>query len=282
MQTRLINAAIVGWSGDSPATRCIGYGAPKPNFWREFYKGNLLDRRATNPMLPHLTWNPGGCLPGEYMQFTQMLQAEKAGLSWLFEDLDRTILDYAHNCGRLGFYLGGEQQDRILKTYYANSTKDRLIRDATKHFPRCVAIAVDGASGSAKDSRVLRWMNMERDAGREVMIEAMPAHDYLEHFPAIFMTWFEEHYREWPGVRPSKAENILFNPDRWLMPSDASEAAGKGYSLCGPIHPSNWLGIAPLARHRQAMGFSSFVKHYRAAYGSEPDHRAHIAKRPQR
>jgi hypothetical protein len=269
---RLINASIVGWSSDDATTRCIGYRAPISGFWTQYFKRVLDDVRATNPMLPHIVWNPGGCLPGEPMQFTQMIQAERAGFSWLTDDLERSILDYAHNAGRLGFYLGGEADDRVLKSYYANSTKDRIIRDATRRLPRCCAIAVDAASGSAKDSRVLRWMCMEQDAGREVLSEALPSTPLMDRFGAIMTRWFSENFRAWPGVHPSPIETILCDFDRILMPPDASEAFGKGWSLCGSIDPSNWLGVAPRSRLRHPSAFRTFMKHYRAA---------HIAKSPQ-
>jgi hypothetical protein len=234
---RVLHAAIVGWSSSDPATRCIGYH-PGPNFWTRYAAQVIDPQRKANPMVPVMLWNPGGCLPNETMQFSQMLQAERSGLSWLFADLAKTIHRLAHEGGELTFYVGGEGGDRLIKSYYANSTKDRLIRDAMKHFPRCVGIAVDAASGLSPGSRVYQWMCNEQDAGRKVYSEALPptASTHLHRFPAIATRWFLNHHdRPYWGVTEDVPEVIECYFDAVLTEQDISDAHAKGRSIAGCV-----------------------------------------------
>jgi hypothetical protein len=231
---RTIHANIVGWSSSDTATRCIGYGAPAPNFLRRWIDATAAAQRAANPMLPLFIWNYFGCLPYENMQFSQAIQAERAGLAWLFDGFDRTVHDLAHNGGELTFYLGGEPGDRIIKSHYANSTKDRLIKEATRHLPRCVGIAVDGSSGLKSDSRVYRWMCAEQDAGRKVYAEALPLNEstHLHRFPAIATRWFLSHPERaaWGANVPEVIEVAMDAP---LTQADIDAAHAQGRSIAG-------------------------------------------------
>jgi hypothetical protein len=231
---RVIHACIIGWSSSDVTRRCIGWDAPGPHFWQKFAERNVLPQRAADPMLPVMLWNPGGCLPGENMQFTQLRAAEKAGLTWLFEDMQPTFHRLSHNGGEFSLYLGGEPGDRIIKSYYANSTKDRLIKDATKYLPRCVGIAVDGSSGLTPESRVYQWMCREQDAGRTVYAEALPLPEstHLHRFPAIATRWFLSHPERaaWGANVPEVIEVALDAP---LTQADIDGAHAQGRSIAG-------------------------------------------------
>jgi hypothetical protein len=233
--TRVIHAAIVGWSSSDPAVRCIGYH-PGPQFWARYAQQVIDPVRKANPMLPVMLWNPGGCLPNEPMQFTQLLQA--AGLTWLFEDMQRTFHRLSHDGGEFTLYLGGETGDRLLKPYYANSTKDRIIRDATKHLPRCVGVAVDAASGLSPGSRLYRWMCQEQDAGRRVYSESLPpaVSEHLHRFPAIATPWFLDNPdRPGWGVTEDVPEVIRCMFDAPLTQPDIEAAHKRGWSIAGSV-----------------------------------------------
>jgi hypothetical protein len=176
------------------------------------------------------------------MQFTQLLQAEKAGLAWLFEDMGRTFHRLSHDGGEFTLYLGGEPGDRLLKSYYANSTKDRIIRDATARLPRCVGVAVDGSSGLSPGSRLYRWMCQEQDAGRRVYAESLPpaSATHLHRFPAIATRWALSHPdRPYWGVTEDVPEVIEVTLDAPLTIEEAEAAHARGWSIAGGVPASN-------------------------------------------